>query len=153
MSPVEEFVTSRFFNLYGPPDAFDPKAFVAEYAKALNGTDADILREASDRIVRKHKYRNWPTVGECVEVVQFIAEQRMLARRREAWGYGRDQHETPTPEAKARMDEIVKQAAEYLTSVSKPVRMPLPAVDRESWNIRLAHSPTARALARIHDEV
>jgi len=151
MGPVEELLTSRFLNLYGPPDAFDVSLFVAEYTKALDGTEPDILREAADRIVRKHKYRNWPTVGECVEVVEEIAEQRMLARRREAWGYAPERRVEPSQASKDRISTLVRGVADQLKSRDRPVRISLPAVDRNAWENRLEHSPTAKAMARIHN--
>lgn len=149
MGPVEEFLTSRFLLLYGAPDSIDPPAFAAEYAKALCGTAPDILREAADLIVKQHKYRNWPTVGECVEMVNSVANRRMNQRRREAWGYSREVHEPPTPEAKARIDQIVQGVKQQLLSHDRPMRPSLPAIDRVAWDNRLEHSATAQALARI----
>lgn len=82
MNPVDEHFTQRFLNLYGAPDVVNPEAFVAEYDKALGGTDPSLLETASNALVKQHKYRNWPTIGECVAAVEAAALQR--AQRREA---------------------------------------------------------------------
>lgn len=149
MGPVEEFFTSRFLNLYGPPDAFDVPRFVAEYTQALSGNEPSLLKDAADRIIRQHKYRNWPTIGECLEAVEAVGEARMMARRREAWGYSGDRRVTPTAEEKARVGSMVERVREAIAKVGKPMHSPMPDTSRDAWEQRLARSATARALA--HD--
>lgn len=119
--PIKEFFTGRFLNLYGAPKAVDPAAFVAEYTKALKGTDRDILEAASDLIVRKHAYRNWPTVGECCKAVQEVAEQEYA---RKAWVSPPETADfpKPTPEAKAAVEALVSRTIGHLRSVKLSTR-------------------------------
>lgn len=150
-TPVTELVTKRFLIQYGAPDTIDQKAFLAEYEKALAGTDADLLKQAADLIVKQHKYRNWPTVGECVAAVEVVATQRNREREMRAFGKGQREHyKTPTADDRARVAELVAVATQALTeaSDSRVKFKDLPAVDKAAWAHRLATSPIAREFAR-----
>lgn len=145
--PIEQFLTRRFLNLYGSPDAVDPAAFVAEYGKALRGTDASILEEASDRVVKQHKYRNWPTVGECTDMVNVVAEQRAREREHKNWGNTRvNPHPVPTAEQRARVDALLAETKDKLKAVDetrKGARVQLPPTDRDAWEARYGKGPAS----------
>lgn len=114
MTPVEEYFTRRFMVLYGAPNTVDPAAFVAEYNKALAGTDADLLQIASDLVVKQHKFRNWPTVGECVEAVQITAVRRNQERAFSRWSTSRDDYVAPSSDARVRVAALVAEATATL---------------------------------------
>lgn len=138
MNPVEEFFTRRFLNLYGAPDAVDPAIFVAEYGNALAGTDVEILKAASDLVVRRHKYRNWPTVGECLDAVNTIAEQR-AAQRLRTTPPQRDEREVPSKESQERVAALARETIEKMRNreiaQTRSFR-DLPPVDRDAWEAR-----------------
>lgn len=149
MGVVDEHLARRFLVLYGPPDSADPLAFVDEYVKALEGTDADILREALDLVVKQHKYpRIWPSVGDCTDMVRSVADRRMAARRREAWGYAPEKRIEPSPEEKARVDAIAQRVKAALAQADEPVRVARPPTDRDSWAKMLETSEIARHFAQ-----
>jgi hypothetical protein len=57
----------RFILLYGEPRADRPEAYLIEYAKVLSGYDQDVMLKAVDLVIRRHKFRTWPTLGEVCE--------------------------------------------------------------------------------------
>jgi hypothetical protein len=108
MTP-DEFV-QRLLNHIGPPDhATDLKTFKADYVAALGGAEPDILREASERLLKARTYRAWPMVGECVEAVGAVAGERERKRQRESRG-GTSPYATnnATPEMRQRVAALVK---------------------------------------------
>lgn len=44
-----------------------------EYERALSGNKDEVLNRAVDNILRKTKFRVWPTIGECVDAVRSAA--------------------------------------------------------------------------------
>ena len=150
LSLTQRYLTDRFLNLYGVPDAVDPKAFVAEYDKALGGTEESLLKAAADQIVRDHKFRNWPTVGDCVAMVRTVATQRAMAKARSAPPeYARTV--THSAESRARVNALVKQALHAMRS--QAAEAPKPVFDRwdqttkPAWEERMRTSPRARWLS------
>lgn len=144
-SPVTEFFTRRFLMLYGAPNTIDQKAFASEYEKALGGTDPRFLEEASNLLVKQHKYRNWPTVGECVEAVNIVATRRN--RERELRQHTNPAYrKEPTVEEKARVKDLVRHAGRALQAAAPPrlPAKPLPRTDRIAWEAWLQSSDTAR---------
>jgi hypothetical protein len=103
MTPAE-FV-ARLHNHYGPPEhAPDAKALIADYRAALAGTDPAVLQAASDRLIRAHQYRNWPTVGECREAVTVACADHARKHRRYEPPAARVE---PSAESKARVQALV----------------------------------------------
>ena len=137
---VRKLFTDRFFNLYGPAEAVDPKSFVGEYVHALAGNAAELLKPAADHVIAEHKYRNWPTVGECVAAVRTIAERAAAARLR-----------APPPveprpiysaDARERVAALVEEAKASLTKATPPHPRPkLPDVGREAFEKMQRESP------------
>jgi len=74
MRPEMKFV-GRMRALFGPPDA-DADAVIDEYVNALAGQTAATLDKAADHLARTHKFRNWPTVAECLDAVS-LAKKRV----------------------------------------------------------------------------
>lgn len=112
MTPTE-FV-NRLANHYGFPEVGDPKGLVADYVAALDGTDADLLKAASDRLIRTHQFRNWPTVAECRTAIDRAASDRLNAQRR----FGtpvEPVRRVPTPEERARVQALVDGLKAKLT--------------------------------------
>lgn len=68
MRPEHQFV-KRMTALFGTPDVADPDDVVNEYANALAGQSEATLNRAADHLARTHKFRNWPTVAECLDAV------------------------------------------------------------------------------------
>lgn len=79
MIDVAEIMLRRFGVLYGEPKTSDVEAFIAEYERALAGTSREFLEAATDRIVRSQDRRAWPTPGECVKAVSFVAAREYVS--------------------------------------------------------------------------
>tara|TARA_R110000868_G_scaffold392290_2_gene662863 strand:- start:451 stop:933 length:483 start_codon:yes stop_codon:yes gene_type:complete len=67
MKPEVKFV-GRMRALFGAPDA-DANAVIDEYTSVLAGQSEATLDRAADTLARTHKFRNWPTVAECLDAV------------------------------------------------------------------------------------
>lgn len=138
MSDLDQFddcIVARFSRLFGDPATDNFEAFVADYRKALGGTSPTILQEASDLIVKRHKYRNWPTIGECVEAIHEIAEKH--AARREAAKPAEPPPRQPTAQERARVAKLVEQCKANLNARNfQPQPGKLLAVDRIAWETR-----------------
>lgn len=76
MRPELKFV-KRLQALFGPPCEGDTESIVVEYVSVLAGQSAATLERAADILARKHKFRNWPTVAECLDAV---AEAKRLGK-------------------------------------------------------------------------
>lgn len=126
MTPTE-FV-NRLANHYGFADVANPKGLVDDYVAALAGTDPDVLRKASDRLLTVHTFRNWPTVGECIAMINVVATHRMSDRKLEPIEARPEQ----TPEQRARVAAMVAGFAATLTDTE---RVQLPN-DRNTWAAR-----------------
>lgn len=76
---------ARLAIVYGQPDSPDPVAFLEEFSKLLANYSEKTLDEATDKVLKKHRGRQWPTPAECIaacdEVLQFdrAAEARRPA--------------------------------------------------------------------------
>ena len=75
MSAVRDVVIRRFVTVFGEPKTDNSSAMVAEYERALHGTSPEVLHRAVDKLLRKTKFRVWPTIGECMDAVQAAAEE------------------------------------------------------------------------------
>lgn len=73
MSNVKSVVIKRFLTVFGPPKTDNVEAMFAEYERALARNSTEVLHRAVDKILRKTKFRAWPTIGECVDAVQSAA--------------------------------------------------------------------------------
>lgn len=72
MTQMNELVV-RLGVLYGRPDSTDPKAFVAEYARALERFVPSELKAAGDLIVETREYKTtWPSVPEVVRACETV---------------------------------------------------------------------------------
>ena len=69
MSPAEEMIR-RFGAVFGEPRTDDPELFLREYAQAVSGWDAAILKRVGDRLVRQAKY--WPRPAEVCELAEAL---------------------------------------------------------------------------------
>lgn len=75
MSAVRDVVIRRFVTVFGEPKTDNSAAMVAEYERALHGNSPEVLNRAVDKLLRKTKFRVWPTIGECMDAVQAAAEE------------------------------------------------------------------------------
>lgn len=85
MNDVAEIMLARFMTLYGEPKTNDIDAYMAEYVRALRGMSRQVLQGGTDRLVKSHKHRNWPTIGEAYDACQRAADelsQKQTARER-----------------------------------------------------------------------
>jgi len=73
MTPAQAFL-SRLQTMYGEPDSDDPAAFLAEYARLLRNYTAKELDGAGDIVLRRNRYKTWPTVGECVNACEDVRD-------------------------------------------------------------------------------
>lgn len=106
MTPTE-FV-ERFINHYGTPDAPNLAALVEDYEAALRGTKPEILQAASERLIRSHTFRSWPTIGECRAAVDAAAVEAAARRQRQARGYEPTPGwAPPTAESRTRVQALV----------------------------------------------
>ncbi len=65
----------RLAIVFGEPKTEDAAGFLGEYANAFKGTPKDILDVAADVIIKQRKYRNWPTVAECLDAIDSAKKQ------------------------------------------------------------------------------
>lgn len=97
----------KFGLMYGPPvkDPHGAKEFIAEYARLLSQYSETELEAAADKIVRVRKFRTWPTIGDCIEVLE---NQRSDSHERNA-PQSRTEPTYPewTREARAVADKLV----------------------------------------------
>lgn len=86
MPTASEQLIGRFMAMFGEPKTPDPDGFLVEYARAIDGTDADALRRAGDILIRKSTF--WPKPSEVLDLVgEILAERdRKLAREEERKG-------------------------------------------------------------------
>ncbi len=140
---IEILVCKRFMTLYGEPPGHSLPALLAEYRKALDGTEASLLTEAVDHVVKQHGYRNWPTVGECVAAVRVVAERRAAAKLRTRNYQPEAPRQEPTPEARARVDALMKATiAKLKVGGPAPAKSaPMPDVSRHAWEARFGKPP------------
>jgi hypothetical protein len=82
MSHVITHMLSRFRTLYDDPKTDDVDGYLMEYVHALDGASPEVLNAATDSLVRKNRYRKWPTIGECMDEVTRIADERANDKRR-----------------------------------------------------------------------
>lgn len=68
MKPEIKFV-KRMTALFGAPEAENPADVINEYVNVLAGQNEATLDRAADALARSHKFRNWPTVAECLDAV------------------------------------------------------------------------------------
>lgn len=76
MSAVIDLMLSRFTTLYGEPKTENLSAFMGEYVSALRNASPDVLRAATDALIRTNTHRSWPTIGRCMEAVTLAADER-----------------------------------------------------------------------------
>ena len=80
MSAVRDVVIRRFVTVFGEPKTDNSSAMVAEYERALRGTSPEVLQRAVDKLLRKTKFRVWPTIGECMDAVrEAISDARAVS--------------------------------------------------------------------------
>lgn len=59
----------RIGCVFGFPKAEDMNEFYKEYYFLLSDFSESEIKEATDELMRSHKYKNWPTVAECLMTV------------------------------------------------------------------------------------
>lgn len=72
---IKNPLVERLALLYGEPKTHDVKAFVNAYVNELSGFDRPVLQFAADHIARTRKVSAWPTIGECIEALEFAKHQ------------------------------------------------------------------------------
>jgi len=138
----------RLLNHYGAPEhATDMKMLGADYAAALKGTDADLLQAASDRLLKDHRFRCWPTVAECRAAVDKAALDRFNARRR-VETHSATEHRMPTPEERERLAALVRETVAKLKAINaaaQPAKRTWIPTDRDAWGARYGKPPAGEA--------
>lgn len=113
ISNTERHLTTRFLNQWGTPDCVSFDAFVAEYIRALEGSDPDFLKAAGNHLIDHHAYpMRWPTVAECRAIVNEIAEER--AHRKAALALPAPDEVIPTPEQRERAAKLMERVVANL---------------------------------------
>lgn len=85
MTPAEKAI-ERLSTMFGEPKTNNPEAFIAEYAGALTGYDAEVLDLAIDRVIRSATF--WPKPAEVLAEVNRIAADKYRHRRPEKPEHG-----------------------------------------------------------------
>ncbi len=80
MEHVYEHFLNRMTNVFGFPKGDQPRAVLDEYAGMLAGFDASHLRDGCDDILKHHKYKSWPTIGDCYNACQAARSRETLGR-------------------------------------------------------------------------
>jgi hypothetical protein len=118
--PAVAELMERLVLMYGPPPVQRQSlaAYAAEWRRALGGTRPDLLREATDRLIRTRRYRTWPTIGDVVHAVGQVGAERALAAQRAAEAEQQRQEAVPkaalSPEAAAQAQQLMAERAERL---------------------------------------
>ena len=144
---ISEIVVKRFISVYGTPDTPDPKGLIAEYNRALSGTDVALLQRAIDKAIDKHAYRNWPTIGECKGMIAVVAAELDADRRRGLQhpdyapdplliGYSGETQAQEAAERAKRIDAMMQE------TVAK-----LKAADKATWEAPMGKNPEPPKLA------
>lgn len=152
LSAIEACIVERFTNLYGPVNASNPNKLIAEYGRAFNGTELKLFNEALDLAIDAQDVHAWPTIGSIKKALKVVCEKRAAdwAREREPdmtnW--------TPaTPEMKARIDALLKDATAKLKDAQPPAHDPRKPDwargQKPAWEERLRTSNTARHFAGL----
>ena len=108
MKPHVQLI-SRFMTIFGEPRTDDPKTFIAEFSKALEGYEPTALQLAGDYIVKRHKF--WPRPAEVVEAVEGVLRERSAKK---PYQPPPDDLPPPTPEAKARTRALLQHALQTI---------------------------------------
>lgn len=73
---------SRLAIVYGQPDSPDPVAFLEEFSRLLSSYSETTLDAATDRVLKKHRGRQWPTPAECIAACEEVLETDRAAEAR-----------------------------------------------------------------------
>ena len=65
----------RLQTMYGEPDSDDTAAFMREYVRLLKGFSARTLEAAGDLVLRRNRFKTWPTIGECIKACEDANEE------------------------------------------------------------------------------
>lgn len=99
----------RFLALYGPPQTENPEGYFAEWRRVFDGMDAEVLSAATDLVIRQHRFANWPTIGECCEAVEKVAEHINARRARERLRLAPPAPPIVSRESRARIDALLAE--------------------------------------------
>ena len=116
MNDFQTLIIDRFLTLYGEPNTDDLEAFFAEYRKALGGVRRDILARLSDRVVWNHKFPTWPTVGNCLTILEKLRISEMAPPAFPEIGAPAG-WQPPTPEAKARAKHLRARFCDHIAKI------------------------------------
>jgi len=109
MGNVTAKVLERLARMYGTPKhTNDVDGFFDEFERVLAYYDDDVLEAAVSDVISHRAYPTWPTVGE----INAACENRLPAKSSTARPVYRPEPDwpEPSPEAKARVQELVQQA-------------------------------------------
>lgn len=72
MSKKTNKLLSRLGLMYGPPvkDPHGAEEFIAEYARLMGQYSDAELEAAADKIIKTRKFKSWPTIAECIAVLE-----------------------------------------------------------------------------------
>ena len=70
---VFQKVIRRLSRTYGAPTNGDPEAITEEFCKALAGYSESLLERGMDRVIRERTFPGWPTVGEVIDAIEYVA--------------------------------------------------------------------------------
>lgn len=145
---IDRLVKARFLNLYGAPNAIDPKAFVGEYRRALGSVAEHLLKAAIDRAIDNHVYPTWPTVGECKQALHSVCEEHAAeaarTRKPEPPGPPTLPYSQWSPERKAEHEALLAQFHANMAKVAQRCggrRAPPHDVSRIGWEARYGKAP------------
>lgn len=139
MSAFQTHIVERFIQLYGPPQTSNVPGFLADYERELAGIDQGILREASDILVRKHLYRNWPTIGECLAAVRDATYWREQAAKVRAAVKPEPARVVPPKPSIARVDAMIAKFKAHVAAEEAQASLkaaPFVAPNAEQWSAR-----------------
>jgi len=144
MKPEDQLI-DRLLTVFGEPKVDNPDGYLAEFAKALRGYDAETLEAAGDAVIRKCKF--WPRPAEVQEQCE-IEGSRLLRLRsggriKDDSGISGSGH-IPTIEecerANALVAELRKATSSMLVGGDKD-SSPLPDVLRPAFEKMMRESP------------
>lgn len=142
---AEDKMIQRLLSVFGEPKTPNPELFLEEFAKAIKGWDARVLEEAGDRVIRSSTF--WPKPAELIEEATAIAAAMYAPK---ATPLDDTNWPEPSPEAKARVDALLRETLPKLKAGGKVFTdpKPLPDVSRQSFETTQRESPNTSLHAK-----
>jgi hypothetical protein len=132
-----DIILARFLNLYGKPKCADYTSFAGEYRTALGPCDPDRMRKAIDRIIGKHAFQTWPTVGECLNQYRELTADVHREAELRATEKLPPPKAMPSQESRDRIDGMIAALKAKMAAINDALpRAEVRPPNRDEWTER-----------------